>query len=69
MCSTVESVLVPDIDTLEQVDSLPSKNQALLSYNYDIKRKLHEQGLITKKYIAMHTNHFLIFKWLYTLVS
>ena len=30
-------------------------------YN-DVKRKSHEQGLITKKCIATHKNYFLNFK-------
>ena len=31
----------------------------------DVKRKSLEQGLITKKCIAMHTNYILSLNWLY----
>ena len=30
------------------------------------KKKPCKQGLITKKYVAMHTNYFQTLKWLYT---
>ena len=48
------SFCVCDYNVLyEQVDDLLSKNQTLIRLTYyDIKRKSHEQGLITRKSIA-----------------
>ena len=47
-----------------QVDVLPSKNQAMYCNSInDITSKSHEQRLITKEHIAMHT-HLII--WLCT---
>ena len=44
-------------DETEQVDSSLSKNQMPISLTTnDATTKSHEQGLITKECIAMHTN-------------
>ena len=46
----------------ENVNSLNKLTVRYVIYKYDVKRKSHEQEVITKKRVATHTNYFLNFK-------